>query len=731
MRTIINVSNRLPVTIGPEITASSGGLVSAMEHLGAGVSLKWIGWAGGSISDPEEKERIVRKLKDQFNYYPIFLDDTEAGDFYDGFSNSTMWPLLHYMNTYSRYRTQWYEAYERVNRIFAEAVIAQAAPDDMVWVHDYHLMLLPRILREARPDLKIGLFLHTPFPPAEIFRCHPNCDDLLQGLLGADLIGFQTFGYLRHFRATVLHTLGIESEIDRIAHDRYATALGVYPIGINVDKFSKELTSASFARRLAEYRQAYSGKKVVLGVERLDYTKGIPRRLDAIEKFLGQWPDRENIVFIFISVPSREDVAAYKTLLEQVRGRISQINGKYSTIENVPLRFMHRSVSFSQLCALYALADVCLVTPLVDGMNLVAKEYVFCQKEKTGVLILSEFAGAAQELPNALIVNPYHIGQMAECLEEALSMSDHEKTQRMSSMRARVMRYDATHWADAFLSDLEACKGEQEVPADIPVAKMEYMEELVNAPRAALFLDYDGTLSELRKKPMDAFPRGEIENLFSKLMSNSGLDVYIISGRSQADMQHWFGRYDFGLVAEHGFSYRLSSREDWVLSDPTTDLSWMEKVIEFFNHYADMTPGSAVEVKRSSVVWHYRESDPEFGTWKAHQLVADLAEMMSNLPVKINHGKKIVEASSMQINKGTMMSALIDQGRYTNVLCAGDDDTDENMFRAANERVVSIKVGDGPTAARFRIPDPHAFRLFLEALVNERQRRKPSSILLR
>ncbi len=723
MRTIINVSNRLPVTIGPVITPSSGGLVSAMEHLGSGVNLKWIGWAGGHISDPQEKERIVRKLENQFNYYPIFLDDDVANDFYDGFSNSTMWPLLHYMNTYSRYRTQWYDAYQRVNRIFAEAVMAHAQPNDMIWVHDYHLMLLPWILRQERPDLKIGLFLHTPFPPSDIFRCHPNREDLLHGLLGADLLGFQTFSYLRHFRGTVLRVLGIESEIDRIAHDRYTTALGVYPIGINVGKFDKELSSASFARRLAEYRQIYSGKKVVLGVERLDYTKGIPRRLDAIEKFLAQRPNREDIVFIFISVPSREDVAAYRTLLAQVQGRIGQINGKYSTIKNVPLRFMHRSVTFSQLCALYALADVCMVTPLVDGMNLVAKEYVFCQQENSGVLILSEFAGAAQELPNAMIVNPYDIGQMAECLEEALSMSDEEKTLRMSSMRARVIRYDATHWAGAFLSGLEACKVEPEAPTDVPEAKIEHMEELVAASRAALFLDYDGTLSELRRKPMEAYPRSEIEMLFTKLLSDSGLDVYIISGRSQEHMQLWFGRFDFGLVAEHGFSYRLSSRHDWVLSDPSTDLNWMDKVIEFFNHYADMTPGSAVEVKRSSVVWHYRESDPEFGTWKAHQLVADLAEMLSNLPVKINHGKKIVEASSMHINKGTLMSMLMEQHRYAKALCAGDDETDENMFRVADERIVSVKVGDGVTAARYRSPDPAAFRTFLETLLAERGHR--------
>ena len=723
MGTVINVSNRLPVTIGADISPSSGGLVSAMEHLGSRVELKWIGWAGGHVPEQDQRARIALELKERFNYYPVFLDEADAADYYDGFSNSTMWPLLHYMTMYSRYKTQWYEAYQRVNRIFAEAVLRVVGPGDRVWVHDYHLLLLPLMLRKELPRLKIGLFLHTPFPPSEIFRCHPDRDDLLQGMLGADLIGFQTFGYLRHFRATLLRVLGMESAIDRIVHDHYTTVLGVYPIGINVDKFKQELNSDAFAWHMAEYRAAYSGKKVVLSVERLDYTKGIPRRLDAIEQFLDQCRYREDIVFIFISVPSREDVAPYRALLERVRVRISQINGKYSTIKNVPLLFLHRSVNFNQLCALYALADVCMVTPLVDGMNLVAKEYIFCQQEKIGVLILSEFAGAAQELPNALMVNPYHIRQMVEGLKTALEMPDTEKTQRMAPMRARVTRYDAGHWADAFLADLNVCKGEPALAAATPEIAVADVRVLIEAEPVALFLDYDGTLCEIRRKPAAAYPQAGIAHLLEQLAAAPGLDVYLISGRTQEEMTHWFGRFNFTLVAEHGSSYRLSPRDAWVLFDSKADLGWMDKMVEIFTHYTDMTPGSAVEVKRSSVVWHYRESDPEFGTWKAHQLVADLSEILSNLPVKIHHGKKIVEVVSMHANKGLVMSAFMARRRYSKALCAGDDETDENMFRVADERIVSVKVGDGVTAARYRSPDPAAFRTFLEAFLAERGRR--------
>jgi trehalose 6-phosphate synthase/phosphatase len=721
---VINVSNRLPVTIGPQIERSSGGLVTAMGDLSSEIDLKWIGWAGGNIDDPDEKERICRELVDKYQFYPIFLEDTEAADYYDGFSNSTMWPLLHNMTPYSRYRDLWYEAYQRVNLIFADAIIDIVQPGDVVWVHDYHLMLLPLILRRKVPHLKIGFFLHTPFPPAEIFRSHPNREDLLYGLLGADLIGFQTFGFLRHFRATLLSVLGLESRMDRIVHDFHTTVIGVYPIGIDASRFALEMQSEEYAGHLDEYRHAYSDKKVVLSVERLDYTKGIPQRLDAIEKFLGQCPDTEDIVFIFISVPSREDVAAYQTLVEEVQGRVSRINGKYSTIKNIPLHFMYQSVNFSQLCALYALADVCLVTPLIDGMNLVAKEYIACQQEKIGVLLLSEFAGAAQELPHALIVNPYDARQMVDYLKMALKMTVADKEQRMAPMRERVIRYDAKRWANVFLADLYASQPEQESQADIaPVASMN-LGDLIDAETSALFLDYDGTLSELQKKPTDAFPRAELKDLFERLAAEKGMDVFIVSGRTREDMGQWFGPYDFKLVAEHGFYYRLSPNEEWLNFDPQIDLRWMAKITEIFRHYADMTPGSFVEVKTSSVVWHYRESDPEFGTWKANQLVADLSEMLTNLPVKIHHGKKIVEVGSIQINKGIVMTSLLDRGGYAKALCAGDDETDESMFQSSDERVISVKVGPGITSAQYRCSDPKAFRAFLSELLTMRSRPK-------
>jgi len=714
MRTLINVSNRLPVTIGKTIEKSSGGLVYAMEGLGRHYDLKWIGWAGGVVNDPSKGKKIADELFEKFKYIPIFLGKKEAEEFYTGFSNSSLWPLLHYMSPFARYEGSWWTSYQKVNHIFADTVLDSAGTDDVVWIHDYHLMLLPAMLRERRPDLKIGFFLHTPFPSYELFRCHPNREELLKGLLGANLIGFHTFGYMRHFRSTVLRILGLESEIDFISHESNNTAIGTYPIGINSEKFIHEIQSDGYFKYLSEYQEIYQNKKVVLSVERLDYTKGTERRLDAIEQYLNETDQRDDIVFIFINIPSRESVEEYQNLLENLQAKVSGINGKYATIKNVPIHFMHKSITFRELCALYSLADVAMVTPLIDGMNLVAKEYLACQRDNNGVLILSEFAGAAQELPYAFVVNPYNIDGVAQTLKAALSLSEEEKQKMVGPMKQRVIKYDARYWADAFIGDLAAGRDMDDVFADAKEISLGALRSFFEARKMAFFLDYDGTLAELKKKPSDALPDEEIRDLFSCLEAGKHFDVYIISGRKKEDMEQWFARYDFNLIAEHGYFYKKRNSADWVVFDPKADLSWKDQIIDIFEHYAGMTPGSFVEEKTSSVVWHYRNSDPEFGSWKANQLAVELYEMLSNLPVEIRHGKKIVEVSSNQVNKGMVLEHFMYVNQYDGVICAGDDETDESMFRTKDDSIFSIHVGNNPkTAAKFRIANPKAFRNYL------------------
>jgi len=716
--TLINVSNRLPVTVeGDRITRSSGGLVAALEGLPEDqFKTKWIGWPGAAFPEESRRQEVAQQLDEEHGCVAVFLSQEEATAFYEGFSNSSIWPLLHYLPNYLRYEPGWWDHYQNVNRTFAEKVLETAHEGDLVWVHDYQLMLLPAMLRAAAPNLRIGFFLHTPFPAYEIFRCHPRRRELAAGMLGANRIGFHAFGYLRHFCSTVQRLLGIETDLTHIRTEGYNTALGVYPIGINAPKFEETLDSEEFHQRREEFRMAHENKRLVVSVERMDYTKGILRRLEAIDNFLARSDKVDAIRFVFVSVPSREGIEEYQHLVEDVESRVGQLNGKYATLLNSPIHFIHGSIPFVDLCALYALADIALVTPLIDGMNLVAKEFIACQRENAGLLILSEFAGAAEELFNALLVNPYDSAAVAGTLTDALALTAEEKRTRILPMRERVMRYDARHWARSFINDLMSGPTSQArtVETDIREARDQVEQAFSAGKPIALFLDYDGTLREIELNPRAATPNAGIESLLRRLGQHPNLDVTIISGRSQEDLGAFLGGHPFRLIAEHGASLRAPGKKEWERLDRNINYAWKEELLAIFRLYEQATPGSTIEEKHSSIVWHYRKADEEFGAWKANQLTEELSALTANHPIKVRHGKKMVEVTAAENNKGAAVARVLDENDdYEVALCAGDDLTDESMFELNRPRILTIKVGSGPTLARFRVPDPAAFRQFL------------------
>jgi trehalose 6-phosphate synthase/phosphatase len=719
--TLINVSNRLPVTVEEDrITKSSGGLVAALEGLPQEkYKTKWIGWPGAAFPEESRRQEIAQKLAEEHGCVAVFLSQEEATAFYEGFSNSSIWPLLHYLPNYLRYEPAWWESYQKVNQTFADKVLETVHEGDLVWVHDYQLMLLPAMLREAVPNLKIGFFLHTPFPAYEIFRCHPRRRELVAGMLGANRIGFHAFGYLRHFCSTVQRLLGIETELTHIPSKGHTSALGVYPIGINAVKFEEMLGSNEFHQRREEFRQAHEGKRLVVSVERMDYTKGILHRLEAIDNFLARSEKIDAIRFVFVSVPSREGIEEYQNLLEEVESRVGQLNGKYATLLNSPIHFIHGSIPFVDLCALYALADIALVTPLIDGMNLVAKEYIACQRENAGLLILSEFAGAAEELFNALLVNPYDSAAVAGTLTNALALTTEEKQNRIRPMRERVMRYDARHWARSFIHDLTSgpITDARPVETDIREAREQVEKALLAGLRIALFLDYDGTLREIELDPGAATPNASIENLLQRLGRRPNLDLTVISGRPEEDLEAFLGSHPFRLIAEHGASLREVGKKKWERLDRNLNYAWKEELLAVLRLYEQAVPGSTIEEKQSSIVWHYRKADKEFGTWKANQLTEELSALTANHPIKVRYGKKMVEVTAAENNKGAAIGRVLDQNdHYELALCAGDDLTDESMFELKRPGLLTIKVGIGPTQARFRVPDPAAFRQLLDGM---------------
>ncbi len=454
---LLIVANRLPVSRvrGGRNDAgwkrSPGGLVSALTPIVQQAGGAWAGWTGstGPAPDPFEYDGIF--------HLPVGISRTQQRSFYDGFCNGTVWPLYHGAVREPQYHRRWWQPYVTVNRRFAEIAAKSAADGATVWVHDYHLQLVPALLREARPDLRIGFFLHIPFPPEELFRRLPWRRQILEGMLGADVIGFQTPSGAQNFLRLARRYTDAKMEAGGqvVIHDRTVN-VEAFPISTDFERYESGAADPAVVERSVELRQQVGqGRKIVLGVDRLDYTKGIDVRLRAFHELLSRRPETvRDCAFVQLAVPSRERVAEYRELRSQVEKLVGQINGEYGEVGLVPVQYLHRELPFEELIALYRAADVMLVTPLADGMNLVAKEYVATRFDDTGVLILSEFAGAAEELRTALQVNPHDLDGLAETIDIALSLPEKEVSRRMRRMREALSAHTVYDWADSFMSAL-------------------------------------------------------------------------------------------------------------------------------------------------------------------------------------------------------------------------------------------------------------------------------------
>mmetsp|Transcript_18787 Transcript_18787/g.37869 ORF Transcript_18787/g.37869 Transcript_18787/m.37869 type:complete len:1007 (+) Transcript_18787:168-3188(+) len=952
MTRVVVISNRLPVTIHPErepgdgdVEQSSGGLVSALRSVVEDFDeVVWIGWPGSFVAE-DDQERVERRLREEsssIRLVPVFLSKEDVEDFYNGFANASLWPLLHWMTPYTRFKKVWAESYRRVNQQFADVVLRLSRPGDLLWVHDYHLFLLPLLLRKGNgevnegsaansprhqpptpimrpkdlpppldtceeeeqpqdgdrsaddlasrpshlPDrlypfqflsadggggeagesgqspknvrfgeevqdfdsvtsskvspikieppykLRIAFFLHTPFPSFEIISTLPNCAEIVEGVLGADLVGFHTYNYLRHYRSCVVRMCGVTPEIDSISHLGMRTKLGVFPIGANCQSISEAMQSERFSEHLRTYTNQFQGKSLVLSVERLDYSKGMPQKLAAIERYLYQakeakkrqekgadqqhneedehvkivkeraerlkelqdrfqerrggksakggsklrtsfrkWVgdfinyagsagdeplDHTRTIFLFIAVPSRQDVEEYRNIEEEVHRSISEINGRYSTIDHQPIVYIHRGVSVDELAALYARADCCLVTPLVDGMNLVAKEYV-AAKDKTvgnvvpGTIVLSEAAGAAQELFDALVVNPYDEDAVADAIHVGLELTKGEVLEEESRwevtdrMRKAILQNDAQTWARKMLRELQCSAGEQTLGSGmgkladhLPMFTARFFFENSQGTKA-LFLDFDGRMlkqDDASEKsvgdndkicPFSSVFTEEDDRIFAALSARRDLAVHIVSGASKECVDGLFGQYEsITLLAENGL-YLKRPGQKWKPFCPQSSVEWMEKVKPVIELFCRCTPGSKSEEKATSIIWDYSGCDDEYGLFKAKELMHLLALSLGNLPCQTmeSHDSCLVEVKSLQVKKGLatrMLCILQEEVRepFTEIMCIGDDDADESMFVDAKKAAYTVKVGLGPTMATHRLRDANEVRQFLGAIVAQK-----------
>ncbi|KAL9053858.1 MAG: hypothetical protein Q9162_004505 [Coniocarpon cinnabarinum] len=461
---LIVVANRLPITVkrngasGFDLSISSGGLVSGLSGLTKSTKFEWYGWPGLSV-DENEVDQLKSQLKSEFDAIPVMLDEQLAEKHYNGFSNSILWPLFHYHPGEITFVEEYWEAYEQANRQFARTIAPQIKDGDFVWVHDYHLMLLPQMLREeigdSKRNVKLGFFLHTPFPSSEIYRILPVRSQILEGLLHCDLIGFHTYDYARHFLSSCSRILNLGTSPNGVDFHGKFVSVGAYPIGIDPEKFMDGLQKPKVQDRIASLQRKFQGCKIIVGVDRLDYIKGVPQKLHALEVFLTEHPEWiGKVVLVQVAVPSRQDVEEYQNLRAVVNELVGRINGKFGTIEFMPIHFMHKSVAFDELIALYSVSDVCLISSTRDGMNLVCFEYIMCQAAKKGALVLSEFAGASQSLNGSIVVNPWNTEELADAIHDAVTMGEEQRTVNYQKLEKYVKKYTSAWWGETFTSEL-------------------------------------------------------------------------------------------------------------------------------------------------------------------------------------------------------------------------------------------------------------------------------------
>ena len=722
MRRLILVSNRLPATIVVDSTTgeqalnhSIGGLVTGLSPMHESSGGLWVGYPGTDPSDA-----IRRELKSR-NLVPVDIDPQDYSDYYDGYANDAIWPLFHYFTDFGAFVPEQFEAYRRVNQRFADMLCDLVEPGDAVWVHDYHLMLLPRMLRERELEVRIGFFLHIPFPSDETFRILPQRVEILRGLLGADLIGMHTYDYTYNYLHSVRRILGIESQGSTIRMRDWNVRVEAHPLGIDTEEFRKKAYSSQAEHFLTQIKRTIGDRQVILGVDRLDYTKGLLLKLRAFERLLERSPRwTERVLLMQLAVPTRAGIDKYQDLKGEVERRVSEINGIHGTALISPINYLYQTLTQEELCALYRLADVCFVSPVRDGLNLVAKEYVACRDDGGGTLVISEFAGAVSELGEALRINPWDIEGTVNQLERALEMSLGERNERMMPMHSRVLQNDVHLWVRDFMSSLE---GTEPVLTGVPpmLTSTVLAESLSSnfrvAERSLVMLDYDGSLREFCSQFEYATPTPEILRLLHSFGNRDDVNVFINSGRDRKTLGEWFSNCPIDLIAEHGAWMKAAGECEWHLLG-TLDTSWKSDVISVLDDYVVRTPGSRIEEKETALAWHYRQTEEALGNWQSLELVSLLENTLRGEPVQVLHGAKVVEIRQQGLTKARAYDLMFDKfGPFDFELVTGDDRTDEDLFVHVGPTVHTIKIGSGNSAAKVALASPRSLREMLTTLL--------------
>ena len=719
------ITNRLPVKVAGTngkfaFSRSEGGLATGLDSLQTSYEKHWIGWPGICTNEEKDQQEINEKLQ-EMNFHPVFLSEKQIENYNEGYSNSTIWPLCHYFYAYTLYKNCFWQAYQQVNRLFCEEICQLIRPGDKVWIQDYQLMLLPGMLRKIYPELYIGYFHHIPFPSYELFRILPERAEILKGLLGADFIAFHTHDYMRHFISAVERVLHLDFKLDEVQINNRVTRVEALPMGINYESYHKASENKEVHQAIERTRKLFGEHKLILSVDRLDYSKGILHRLHGFATFLEHHSEYHGkVTLAMVIVPSRDHVGSYAELKTKIDEEIGSINGRYSTMNWTPVCYFYHGFSLEELTAMYYVADIALVTPLRDGMNLVAKEYVATKCDNPGVLILSEMAGAAVELTDAIQINPNDTEQIENAICQALEMPEEEQKQRLQRMQSILSVQTVNKWAADFVNELnmtcmknDLLRKKRIVAATIAQIKLKYNQ----AKQRLVLLDYDGTLAALKSRPEDAQPTPELISILQQLASDPANHIVINSGRDHFTLEKWLGSLPFSMAAEHGAFYK----ENGVWHKNIKKIEWGAGILSILQLFVDRTPHSHLEVKETTLAWHYRESDAWLGTLRAQQLVNALISICTRQKLQILQGNKVIEIKSPDCNKGSEVGRLLANRHYDFVIAMGDDTTDEDMFQALPKNAISIKIGSVSEAANYHLSAQSDVLPFLQSLLGKQK----------
>jgi trehalose 6-phosphate synthase/phosphatase len=728
---LIIVAYRLPFKLVREndqvhLFQNSGGLVSAVLSLvkdprtstfNAGERIQWVGYS----ENTREELQGQSMANEDFQAHPVFIPDDVNENYYEGFCNNLIWPLCHYFPSLARFNDEYFDAYQAANELFFEKLNEIIQPGDTIWVQDYQLMLLPGMIRERYPDNKIGFFFHIPFPSYELFRMLPARwrKAIVDGILGADVVGFHTNDYVEYFLKAARLVSEYGNKLHYINMSNRIVKVDSFPISIDFDKFNDAYDKPEVVQAREDARQSLK-EKIIFSVDRLDYSKGIIHRLHGYQRFLERYPEwNEKVSFVMVVVPSRDTIEQYQQMKSDIDQTVGKINAGFGNIYWQPIIYQYRSMPNDELIGMYTASDVALITPVRDGMNLVCKEYVASRKDSQGVLILSEMAGAAAELGEALIINPLDRQDIADAIKTAFEMPVEEQTKRMGAMRERIKDYDVFAWTNDFFTQMTTLELEHErlrqaflTDKGIEAIRVAYK----SSGNRILFFDYDGTLAPIVPDPAQAIISVDTKKLIGEIAKRD--TVVIVSGRDRQFLDNLFADLPVHMIAEHGALMKTKGAESWLLNENYEE-GWKESIRPIMDMYAKRCPGAFVEEKETSLAWHYRTADDkEYATRRAQELLWQLKNYIQpELNLQVIDGNKVVEVKKTAFNKGTATRMFVDQGNYDFILAIGDDTTDEDMFEALPETSFTIKIGDDLSAARNHIKSQDEVFHFLKFMV--------------